>query len=608
VIANVSFNTLDWIIIAAFFAVTLGIGIFASRRAGKNSSEYFLSGRNMPWWLLGVSMVATTFAIDTPNLVAGMVRKDGVSGNWAWWAFLPSGMLTVYVFAKLWRRAGVMTDVEFYELRYSGKEAAFLRGFRALYLGLIFNVLVMGAVCLAAVKFGSIVLGVEPWQMLLVSGLVIGIYSSIGGLRGVILTDFVQFILAMVGSIWAAIHLVNHEKIGGLTHLFSHEKVAEKMAMFPSFTDSSIWIPLMLVPLAVQWWASYFPGVEPGGGGYVAQRIFSAKNERHSIGAALFFNIAHYALRPWPWILICLASIVIFPSVESIQQAFPGTDPAIIADDTAYPAMLTLLPGGLIGLVVASLLAAFMSTMSTQVNLGASYLVNDFYKRFLKPGATEKELVRAGRIATVVTLIMGSVLGLLLKDAQQAFDYLLLLGAGTGAIYILRWYWWRINAETEIVAMVASLIVASIFTFYVRDLVHDFGKIEKELILKVLPVLITTLIWVATAFLTTPTKQATLRKFYRKVQPGGPGWREVKAAALRDGEKIDEGEGRWDVPLGLLCAFAGCLAVYGCIFTIGSVIYGKTNDALLFGIPTLLIGAFLVWSWRLIQTRSPDAQ
>lgn len=598
---------IDWLIIVAFFVVTLGIGLAATRKAGSSSSEFFLSGRSMPWWLLGVSMVATTFAIDTPNLVTGLVRVKGVAGNWVWWAFLLSGMLTVYVFAKLWRRAGVMTDVEFYELRYSGRAAAILRGFRALYLGLIFNVLVMGAVSLAAIKFGQIVLGVEPWLMLTASGAIILAYSSLGGLRGIILTDFVQFLLAMVGSVWAAIYLVNHEKVGGLSALLSDERVIAKMELMPSFADPGQWVPLLLLPLAIQWWASYFPGAEPGGGGYVAQRIFSAKNERHAMGAALFFNIAHYALRPWPWILIALASLIVFPSVESLREAFPNAQEDFISDDAAYPAMLTLLPEGMIGLVSASLVAAYMSTMSTQVNLGSSYLVNDFYKRFLKPEATEKELVRAGRWATLITLILGCGMGLLLTDATQAFQYLLLLGAGTGAIYILRWFWWRINAVTEISAMIVSLVVATFFTFAYPKWIPEVPSIWWELGGSILPVLITTCAWILAAYLTKPTDTAVLRRFYTTVKPGGPGWNSVRRDAQKDGVNLDENPGRgWDVPLALLCALLGCLTVYGTIFATGYGVYGRTGLALAFGIPSAVLGLTLYLVWKRIPTEDPD--
>ena len=383
---------LDWGIIAIFLMLSLGIGVWSSKKAGKDLESFFLAGKDMPWWLLGISMVATTFSTDTPNLVTDLVRQKGVSGNWAWWAFLLTGMLTVFVYAKLWKRSDILTDIEFYELRYSGKAAAFLRGFRALYLGLVFNVLVMGAVSLAAVKFGEIVLGVPGWITLCVACSITLIYSALGGLKAVIITDFIQFIFAMVGSIWATIHILSLPEIGGLANLVSHENVVGKLSLFPDLSNPDAWIPVLFIPLAVQWWASYYPGSEPGGGGYIAQRMFSAKDESHAMGATFLFNIAHYAIRPWPWILIALSSLIIFPELSDIQNAFPDLPADKLGHDIAYPAMLTLLPSGLLGIVSASLIAAFMSTMSTQLNLGASYLVNDFYYRFIRPDSSKKSL------------------------------------------------------------------------------------------------------------------------------------------------------------------------------------------------------------------------
>ena len=395
-------STLDWLIVGLYFILSLTIGIWSSKKAGKDTKSFFLAGRNMPWWLLGISMVATTFSTDTPNLVTDLVRQNGVSGNWSWWAFLLTGMLTVFVYAKLWHRSGVLTDIEFYELRYSGKAAAFLRGFRALYLGLVFNVLVMGTVSLAAVKFGEIVLGWPGWMTLSIACSITLAYSTLGGLKAVIMTDFIQFILAMVGSIWAMFFILGLPQVGGLSQLISHSNVIDKLSIFPNLSDPNVWIPVMLVPLAVQWWASYYPGAEPGGGGYIAQRMFSAKDEENAVAATFLFNIAHYALRPWPWILIALSSLVIFPELSDIQKAFPNLPADKLGHDVAYPAMLSLLPSGLLGLVAASLIAAFMSTMSTQLNLGASYLVNDFYHRFIKPNASGKDLVRVGRLFTVL--------------------------------------------------------------------------------------------------------------------------------------------------------------------------------------------------------------
>lgn len=577
--------TLDWVIIGAFFIVSLAIGVMVSRKAGSSVSEFFLSGRNMPWWLLGVSMVATTFSADTPNLVTNLVRNDGVAGNWGWWAFLLTGMLTVFVYAKLWRRSEVLTDVEFYELRYSGKAATFLRGFRALYLGLIFNVMVMGAVSLAAVKFGEVMLGVPGWLTLLVAGSITLFYSALGGLKAVIITDFVQFIIAMIGSIWACIYLVNIEEVGGVANMLRHANVAEKLNLLPSFAEPSVWVPVLLVPIAVQWWASYYPGAEPGGGGYIAQRMFSAKNEKHAIGATFFFNLAHYALRPWPWILIALASLVVFPELSDIEKAFPNLSASKLGHDVAYPAMLTFLPTGLLGLVAASLIAAFMSTMSTQLNLGASYLVNDFYQRFFAKDASQSHLVWAGRLFTVVTTILGLGLGLLLQDANQAFQLLLLLGAGTGLIYILRWFWWRINAWTEIVAMVTSLIVAGYFTF-LDDNLLDWQKL-------VIGAVITTLVWIVATFFTPLTDDATLRNFYRKIRPGGSGWDAVIAKAAADGEPLEKEHGQ--IPLEILSMVIGCIMVYSALFATGSWIYGRVGNATFLTLVAIASGYFLFW-------------
>ena len=379
--------TLEWIdglIIIAFFVVSIGIGIWGSKTGNKNSKDYFLAGGNMPWWLLGVSMVATTFSTDTPNLVTEIVRKDGVSGNWSWWAFLLTGMLTVFIYARLWKKSGVMTDVEFYELRYSGKQARFLRGFRALYLGVVFNVLIMASVTLAAIKIGGILLGLSPIETVLAAGVVTVIYSSIGGLKGVIFTDFIQFFLSMGGAIAAAVISLNHPKVNGLSNLIADSRVVDKMNFVPEFDKPEIYLGLFLVPLLVQWWNVWYPGAEPGGGGYVAQRMLSAKNEDNAVRSVFFFNIAHYAIRPWPWIIVAFCSLLVFPDLQALKEAFPDVE-GEIKDDLAYPAMLTFLPHGILGLVVTSLIAAYMSTISTHLNWGASYISQDFYKRFVHP-------------------------------------------------------------------------------------------------------------------------------------------------------------------------------------------------------------------------------
>jgi len=560
-------TTLDWTIVGAYFAVSLAVGIWASKQAGEDTKSFFLAGRNMPWWLLGVSMVATTFSTDTPNLVTDLVRQNGVSGNWVWWAFLLTGMLTVFVYAKLWHRSGVLTDIEFYELRYSGKAAAFLRGFRALYLGLVFNVLVMGAVSLAAVKFGEIVLGWPGWLTLTIACSITLAYSTLGGLKAVIITDFVQFSLAMIGSIWAMIYILGLEQIGGLSNLIAHANVVDKLALIPNLSDPDIWVPILLVPLAVQWWASYYPGAEPGGGGYIAQRMFSAKDEKNAVSATLFFNVAHYALRPWPWILIALSSLIVFPELSDIQNAFPNLPPDKLGHDVAYPAMLTLLPTGLLGLVAASLIAAFMSTMSTQLNLGASYLVNDFYHRFIKPDASEKHLVNVGRLFTVLSIILGGGLGLFLTSAGQAFTLLLMIGAGTGMIYILRWFWWRINAYTEIVAMVSSLCIA----FYFNFIDQSFAGWEKI----VIGAILTTVVWIVATYFTPPDNEETLQNFVKKVNPGGPGWSKYSQGVSSE---------PWPVPNGILCMILGCTAVYSVLLGVGQLIYGEPLGLILIGL------------------------
>ncbi len=571
---------LDWAIIGIFFMISLGIGIWASKKAGRNTKSYFLADRNMPWWLLGISMVATTFSTDTPNLVTDLVRQNGVSGNWGWWSFLITGMLTVFIYAKLWHRSEVLTDIEFYELRYSGKAAAFLRGFRALYLGLIFNVLVMGSVSLAAIKFGEIVLGLPGWFTLSIACSVTLIYSLLGGLKAVIITDFIQFTFAMIGSVWAMIYCLGLPEIGGLSNLLSHTNVINKISIVPDFSNPDVWVPVLLVPLAVQWWASYYPGAEPGGGGYIAQRMFSAKDESNAVGATFLFNLAHYAIRPWPWILIALCSLIVFPELKDIQSEFPNLPADKLGHDVAYPAMLTRLPSGLLGLVSASLIAAFMSTMSTQLNLGASYLVNDFYHRFVNPVATQEELVSVGRMFTFVSIFLGGGLGLILTNAGQAFNLLLMIGAGTGLIFILRWFWWRINAYTEIVAMVSSLLIACYLNF------GEVGLADWEKI--IVGSILTTIIWLIATFLTPPDDDETLQKFVIKVNPGGPGWTKYSKDISSD---------PWPVPKGILSMLLGCIFVYAVLIGVGQCIYGHIELGLsIFALGIIsLLGLLKLW-------------
>lgn len=592
---------IDWAFIIAFFVISLTVGLAVAKRAGQSSSEFFLSGRNMPWWLLGVSMVATTFSTDTPNLVTDIVRQNGVVGNWVWWAFLLTGMLTVFIYAKLWRRSNVLTDIEFYELRYSGKTAAFLRGFRALYLGVFFNIIIMATVSLAIIKIGGVMLKLTKLESLLIASLITVIYSALGGLRGVLITDFFQFGVAMIGSIGAAVVALRLPQVGGLGNLLSHDAVAGKLRLLPDFSDPQSYIPLFLLPLAVQWWSVWYPGAEPGGGGYIAQRMLSAKSEKHSIGATFFFNAAHYALRPWPWIIVALCSLLVFPDLESLRSAFPHVDPGVLRHDLAYPAMLTFLPRGLLGIVVASLIAAFMSTISTHLNWGSSYVVNDFYKRFLNPEADEKRMVLIGRISTVVLMICASVLALLLSNALQAFEILLQIGAGTGLLFILRWFWWRINPISEITAMVVSFCVALYFQF-----IHPHtGLPNLTAYLRLLiGVAITSVCWIGITFLTKPSDKKTLRSFYRKVKPGGPGWKKVVEDARQDNEIIEDPGRPWDVPTGIICMVLGCFSVYSALFATGNWIYGKISIAVVLTVVAVISSIFLIKFWSRMRVEA----
>jgi len=585
-------ENLDWLIISAFFILSLAVGIIVSKKSGKNVTEFFLSGRKMPWWLLGISMVATTFSADTPNLVTDIVRTNGVAGNWVWWAFLLTGMLTVFVYAKLWRRSEVLTDLEFYELRYSGKGAAFLRGFRAFYLGAVFNVLIMASVCLAGIKIGGALLGLSPVETLLITCTITVVYSSIGGLRGIIITDFFQFILAMAATFWAAYEIVNLPQVAGLTNLLNHPDVIPKLNLIPDIADTDLFIAVFIIPLAVQWWAVWYPGAEPGGGGYVAQRMLSAKDEKNAIWATLLFNFMHYAVRPWPWILIALASIVVFPDLNSLREAFPNT---IVGNDLAYPAMISFLPSGLLGLLVASLIAAFMSTISTHLNWGSSYLVHDFYRRFFVKDKSETHYVFMGRIFTVLLMIFSAFFALFLNNSLQAFGIILQIGAGTGLIFILRWFWYRVNVYSELTAMIVSFVVAIIFEFIIPN---NFSVEEKLII----GVTITTISWLVVTLITPPSKMETLQNFYKKIQPGGPGWKKVIEESESKGLKITGKKEKWDVPSGILCMLFGSISVYSILFGIGYLLYAKTTTGIIFILISVFSVIALMKFWKRLST------
>ncbi len=582
---------LDWGILLAFLATTLVIGLWSSRHAGKDAEEFFLSGRQMPWWLLGISIVATTFSADTPNLVTNIVRQHGVSGNWLWWAFLLTGMLTVFVYARLWRRSGVLTDLEFYEIRYGGRPAAFLRGFRAVYLGVVFNVIIMATVMLAGIKIGGVLLGWSPLQTVLIAGSVTLVYSALGGLRGVLWTDFIMFFMALAGAIAAAVFALDHPDVGGLTGLVDHFSGTNTLDLIPDLNDPSVYVPLLLIPIAVQWWSVWYPGAEPGGGGYAAQRMLAAKDEQHALGAVLLFNIAHYALRPWPWILVALASMILYPDLASLQQAFPHMDPRVVKDDLAYPAMLMLLPAGLLGLVATSLIAAFMSTISTHLNWGASYLVNDLWVRYIRPEAPPAEQVRIGRWSILILMVLAILVSLLLSSALEAFGILLQIGAGTGLIYILRWFWWRINAWTEITGMVISFLVALYFAFVHTRLGLEPIPSQVQL---VIGVIVTTLGWILVTFLTSPEPQAVLSRFYSLIRPAAIGWKPVIKAGLLSQTLKEDQVNAGKLPMQILAMVVGCFLVYAVLFTIGYWLYGQMDKAL----PAF--GASIILGWIMV--------
>jgi SSS family solute:Na+ symporter len=587
----IQLTDLDKGIILFFFLLVLAIGFAVSKKSSQSSKEYFLSGRTLPWWLLGLSMVATTFSTDTPNLVTDIVRQNGVSGNWVWWIFLLTGLLTVFVYAKLWRRSDVNTDMEFYELRYSGWAGRFLRGFRSVYLGIIFNVMAMAGVTLAAIKIGAIMLDISALETVLYAGGVTLIFSSVGGFRGVVYTDFILFFTAMIGAVGAAYYLVNLPEVGGMSGILSNELVSSKVSIFPDLSDDYTLWTLLVIPLAVQWWSSWYPGAEPGGGGYIAQRMLAAKSENHALGATLFFNIMHYALRPWPWILVALASLIIFPDLDSIRETFPNVVEDKIGHDLAYPAMLTLLPSGLLGFVLASLVSAYMSTISTHLNWGSSYVVNDFYKQLINKNASEKELVNVGRVSVVILMIISSIFAIALTNSYQLFDIILMFGAGTGSIFILRWFWWRINAWSEIAAMLSSGLISILFANEkIASAIFNDNFIEPYFKFPFI-VLITTIVWLLVTFMTKPDDDQKLIEFYKKTRPGGPGWKRI--VNLPDFKNEKGYNKTWAVPRGILCMLVGCLAIYSALFSTGYFIYGELYLGLIMLSSTIIFSILL---------------
>jgi SSS family solute:Na+ symporter len=583
-------HPIDWAIVVATILVCFIPALFFARRSGKNTTEYFASGRSVPWWLAGLSMVATTFSSDTPNLVTNFVRTQGVAGNWQWWAFVLTGVATVFFYAQLWRRSGVLTDLEFYELRYSGRAASFVRGFRAIYLGLFFNCMTMASVNLAACKIANVLFGLARWQTLLLVGLLNVVFAAHGGLWGVLIIDMIQFFIKMAAVIAAAYFALRLTEVGGLSGLV--EKLSARQGpgglnyldILPDFTNNwDIAVAVFIMPLAVQWWSVWYPGSEPGGGSFIAQRMLASKSEKDALAGSLFFNVAHYVLRPWPWILVALASIIVYPELSDIQKAFPHVDPGLIGHDIAYPAMLRFLPVGWMGLMVGGLIAANSSTVLTLLNWGASYVVHDFYRRFLRPGADEAHYVLAGRVATVGLFLFSSVLVFVLNTAQENFNIILQVGAGTGLLYLLRWFWWRINAWSEIVAMLSSFGVSLLLLILHKNGVVAFSTHEDLLI----TIAATTVCWVAAAYLAPPTDRETLIAFYRKVHPFGPGWRPIQVAAGIPDAEAAEYARHENIPLALLGWTSGCVMIWASLFTVGNFLYGR------YGYATFLLGVFL---------------
>jgi SSS family solute:Na+ symporter len=574
-------TTLDWAIVTASIIISFLPAIFFAKRAGSSTAEFFTSGRAAPWWLVGISMVATTFSTDTPNLVTNMVRENGVADNWMWWSFLLTGMLTVFFYARLWRRSRVLTDLEFYEIRYSGKAASFVRGFRAVYLGLFFNCFIMATVNLAAAKIANIVLGWPTGRTLLLCSVITIFFASVSGLWGVLVTDSIQFGITMTGTIAVAYFALHQPEVGGLSGLLAKMK-PETLNLLPDFGNWDSALIVLIIPITITWWSVWYPGAEPGGGSYIAQRMLASKSERDAVAGTLFFNIMHYALRPWPWIIVALCSIVIYPNLSDIAQHFPYVQTSLIGNDMAYPAMFRFLPAGFLGLVVAGTLAAYRSTIETHLNWGTSYLVHDLYRRFLKPDRTERHYVLVGRLVTAGLMICAAFLTFALATAKESFELILSIGAGTGLLYLLRWFWWRINAWSEVAAMLSSFIVALGF-FIAKKMGHPVLAYKSLLV----TIAVTTIVWVITTYLTEPTARPTLVKFYQLVRPAGPGWEPIKGEA-------GVGPSPDSLPHSLLGWVLGCLFIYSALFGTGSFIYGRTGPATMFLVVFLVSGIGLI--------------
>ena len=609
---------IDWAIVIASILICFVPALFYAKRSSESTSEFFASGRSVPWWLAGLSMVATTFSSDTPNWVTEQVRKYGVAGNWQWWAFVLTGVATVFFFARLWRRSGVMTDLEFYEHRYSGKAASLVRGFRAVYLGFFFNCFIMGMVTLAACKIANILFGMPAWQTIVICGVLNVVFAAHSGLWGVLIIDMIQFFIKMTAvfaAAWFSLVEVGERLVGkgaggwaglkALVEKLSTQQVVTTdgvpvmsvingsgqpfLDMLPNFTMSELALMIFILPIAIGWWANWYPGAEPGGGSYIAQRMLASKSEKDSLGGTLFFNIAHYVLRPWPWIITALCSIIVYPDLASIKSAFPAADVALIGHDSAFPAMLKFLPVGFVGLMVGGLIAANSSTILTHLNWGSSYLVHDFYRRFINKDATEGHYINVGRLSTVVLYVFAAVLSLFMTSAQQAFEVLLSIGAGTGLIYIARWFWWRVSAWCEIVAMVMSLVTSLAVPLLMPD--TDFATRT------IVQVTITTLAWLITAYVGPETDRATLISFYRKVKPVGPGWTDIRAeAGVTDAEVAQENR----IGSALLGWISGCVVIWSSLFAIGNFLY-SSGDPTRLKMAWILTAVFAVSGYVLLK-------
>ena len=591
-------QTIDWIIALICVAICFAPALFFGKRSGKSTAEFFASGRSVPWWLAGLSMVATTFSSDTPNLVANFVRTQGVAGNWQWWAFTLTGVATVFFFARLWRRSGVLTDLEFYELRYSGKAASAVRGFRAVYLGLFFNCIIMATVNLAAVKIAAVLFGFNRVETLAAVGILNVVFAAHAGLWGVLVIDMIQFFIKMAAVIAAAYFAVELPQVGGLHGLVTKlsnmpgPNGVNYLSMLPDFHNNwDLAMAIFIIPVAVQWWSVWYPGAEPGGGSYIAQRMLASKSERDALGGTLFFNVAHYVLRPWPWILTGLASLIIYPQLSDIQRAFPHLDPSLIGHDIAFPAMLRFMPAGWLGLMLGGLIAANSSTILTHLNWGASYLVHDFYRRFVNKGQSEHHYVTAGRLATILLFVLSSGTVFLLDTAKDSFNLILQVGAGTGLLYLLRWYWWRVTAWCEIVAMVSSFGISVAFLVLKKSGVAPLDPWPL-----LITVAFTTVCWLATAYLGPRNDERTLIDFYRKVRPFGPGWARIRMKAGIPADEMAEDARAAHFSLALAGWFAGCIMIWSALFSVGNFLYGRM------GYTAALAAVFVVSGLVVIRT------